>query len=137
MRLVGRPDLIQEPWFKSGAERAEHADELDSIVSSWVAQRDEAEVLRAFESADAAVAPIQDAADVLRDPQYQALGSIVCVPDEDLGSIRMPNVLFRMLDTPGRVRWAGRRLGQDNATIYAQLGLDATELDQLRLSGVI
>ena len=39
MRLVGRPEIINEPWFDSGAKRAEHADELDDAVASWIAQR--------------------------------------------------------------------------------------------------
>ena len=34
MRLVGRPDLIDEPWFATGHQRAEHADELDEAVNS-------------------------------------------------------------------------------------------------------
>ena len=32
MTLVGRPELIDEPWFATGAGRAEHADELDDAV---------------------------------------------------------------------------------------------------------
>ncbi|MBO0878264.1 MAG: CoA transferase, partial [Pseudonocardia sp.] len=35
MRLVGRPDLVDEPWFATGGGRAEHADELDAAVSGW------------------------------------------------------------------------------------------------------
>jgi formyl-CoA transferase len=32
MRLVGRPELIDEPWFATGTRRAEHADLLDKIT---------------------------------------------------------------------------------------------------------
>src|SRR5579872_1302993 len=32
MRLVGRPELVDEPWFATGRERAQHADELDDAV---------------------------------------------------------------------------------------------------------
>lgn len=138
MRLVGRPELIDEPWFKSGAERAKHADVLDAAVAAWIAQRDRDEVVRAFEEAEAAVAPIYDVADVMNDPQYQALQSIISVPDEELGQVKMQNVLFRMLGTPGRIRWAGRRLGQDNEAVYCgELGLTPQKLAELRAEGVI
>ncbi|HUZ02177.1 MAG TPA: CoA transferase [Thermomicrobiaceae bacterium] len=137
MRLVGRPDLIDQPWFRTGGERAEHADELDEVVGGWIARHDLDEVMRAFEEAEAAIAPIYDVADVMRDPQYAALDSIVGLPDEDLGQIRMQNVLFRMLGTPGRVRWAGRRLGQDNDAVYGELGLSAEQVAELRTKGVI
>ena len=47
MRLVGRPDLIEQPWFASGHQRAEHADELDDAVSSWIGARRTSEVIAA------------------------------------------------------------------------------------------
>ncbi len=137
LRLVGRPDYVAEPWFRSGAERARHADELDAAVGGWIAARDLPEVLRAFEAAEAAVAPIHDVADVMKDPQYRALGSLVSVPDEELGAVKMQNVLFRMLGTPGRIRWAGRRLGQDNEAVYGELGVSPARLAELRAEGVV
>ncbi|MBI4014125.1 MAG: CoA transferase [Candidatus Rokubacteria bacterium] len=137
MRLVGRPEFIDTPWFASGAERARHADELDAAVGAWIAGRDADEVVRAFEAAEAAVAPIYDVADVLKDPQYQALGSIVSVPDGELGAVKMQNVLFRMLGTPGRIRWAGRRLGEDNAAVYGALGVTPERLAALRAEAVV
>ena len=137
MRLVGHPEYIDEPWFKSGAERAKHADELDAAVGGWIAQHDFDEVVRRFEEAEAAVAPIYDVTDILRDPQYQALQSIIEVPDEELGQVKMQNVMFRMLGTPGRVRWPGRKLGQDNEAVYAELGVGPERLVELRAQGAI
>ena len=137
VRLVGRPEFVAEPWFATGTGRAEHADELDAAVGAWVAARDRDEVLRAFEAADAAVAPVYDVADLVADPQVRVLGSIVELPDEDLGRVKMQNVMFRMLATPGRIRWPGRRLGQDNDAVYGELGLGTAEIDGLRRQGVI
>ncbi len=137
MRLVGHPEVIDQSWFATGVRRAEHADELDMYVSEWIGQRTMDEVVRAFEEAEAAVAPIYDAADVVNDPQYRALESIITVPDEDLGSIKMQNVLFRMMGTPGRVRWSGRRIGQDTDAILHELGFTAERVADLRASGVV
>ncbi len=137
LRLVGRPEYIDEPWFKSGTERAKHADELDAAVGGWIEQRDLDDVVRTFEAAEAAVAPIYDVADVMNDPQYQALGSIVELPDPELGRVKMQNVLFRMLETPGRVKWPGRRLGEDNEAVYAELGVDPARLAALKEEDII
>jgi crotonobetainyl-CoA:carnitine CoA-transferase CaiB-like acyl-CoA transferase len=137
MRLVGHPEVIDQPWFRSGVERARHAEELDSMVGAWIAQRPFAEVVRAFEEAEAAVAPIYDIRDVMSDPQFQALGSILTVPDADLGPIKMQNVMFRLSETPGRVRWSGRRIGQDNDEVYRELGVGAERLQELREKGVV
>jgi crotonobetainyl-CoA:carnitine CoA-transferase CaiB-like acyl-CoA transferase len=137
MRLVGRPELIEQPWFASGAERAKHADELDAAVGGWIACNSFDEVVRAFDDAEAAVAPVYDVSDVLKDPQYQALQSIIDLPDEDLGHVKMQNVLFRMLGTPGAVRWPGRRVGQDNEGVYGEVGVSLERLADLRRKGAI
>ncbi|WP_067721336.1 CaiB/BaiF CoA transferase family protein [Nocardia yamanashiensis] len=137
VRLVGRPDLIDQPWFGSGAERATHADELDAAVGAWIAERDTGAVLSAFEKAEAAVAPVYTAADVLADPHFQALGTIAEVPDAELGLIRMQNILFRLSDTPGAIRWAGPPLGAHTAQVLAGYGVDAARLAELRTAGVV
>jgi crotonobetainyl-CoA:carnitine CoA-transferase CaiB-like acyl-CoA transferase len=137
LRLVGRPDLIDQPWFGSGAERAEHADELDAAVGSWIRERGTVEVVRAFDKAEAAIAPVYTAADVLADPQYQALGTIAELPDEELGLVRMQNVLFRLTETPGRIRWTGPPLGAHTAEVLGVYGVDADRLAELRAAGVV
>ncbi|MGV9408929.1 CaiB/BaiF CoA transferase family protein [Nocardia sp. NPDC003693] len=137
LRLVGRPDLTEQPWFASGAERARHAEELDAAVGAWIAQRDTATVLREFEAAEAAVAPVYTAADVLADPQFRALGTIAELHDDELGPIRMQNILFRLSETPGRIRWTGPPLGAHTAEVLGAYGVDAAELDRLRTAGVI
>ncbi|MGY1825244.1 MULTISPECIES: CaiB/BaiF CoA transferase family protein [unclassified Blastococcus] len=137
MHLVGRPEFIDEPWFASGAERAEHADELDDAVGSWIAARDRDEVVRAFEEAQAAVAPIYDVRDVLADPQFQALGSLVRVPDPELGSVLMQNVIFRLSETPGAIVSAGPSIGQHTEEVLAELGIDADEVAALRSKGAL
>lgn len=138
MHLVGHPEVIDEPWFASGATRVVHADLLDSYVGGWIAERDLAEVVTAFERADAAIAPIYDIADVFADPQYQALDSITTVEDPALGPVRMPNVLYRLSDTPGAVRWTGRPHGADTRGVLAELlGLDDDTLDGLAAERIV
>ncbi|MFK8912482.1 CaiB/BaiF CoA transferase family protein, partial [Streptomyces sp. YS-3] len=137
VRLVGRPELAEEPWFATGADRARHADELDAAVGGWIAERTRDEVIERFEEAQAAVGAVYDFADVLEDPQITARGSIVSVPDPELDSIRMPSVAFRLSDTPGAVRSAGPRLGQHTADILGELGVGPEELAELSERGVI
>ncbi|HXN21776.1 MAG TPA: CoA transferase [Candidatus Dormibacteraeota bacterium] len=138
MRLVGHPEVIQETWFASGAERAKHTDELDRMVGSWIGERSFDEVLAAFEKAEAAVAPIYDIRHIVEDPQFQALHSLIEVEDPELGHLKMQNVMFRLSETPGRVLWAGRRKGEDNAEVYGNLlGLDSACLRELAEKGVI
>ncbi|MBY8847073.1 CaiB/BaiF CoA-transferase family protein [Streptomyces sp. SP2-10] len=137
LRLVGRPELTEEPWFATGVERAAHADVLDEAVGSWIAARTRAEVLAAFEKAEAAAAPVQDVRDVLADPQYQALETVTTVTDPELGPLRMQNVLFRLSGTPGEIRWAGRPHGADTDAVLTELGLTPADIAALRAEGAL
>jgi crotonobetainyl-CoA:carnitine CoA-transferase CaiB-like acyl-CoA transferase len=138
LRLVGRPDIAEQPWFDSARERVKRGDQLDGIVAGWIRARDFDEVMAAFQNVGAAIAPILDVEQLVNDPQVEALDAITTIEDEDLGPLQMQNVMFRLAGTPGAIRFAGRRLGQDNEAVYGeQLGLDEERLAELRDAGVI
>jgi crotonobetainyl-CoA:carnitine CoA-transferase CaiB-like acyl-CoA transferase len=110
---------------------------LDGAVQKWISARELDEVLAAFEDAGAAIAPIYDIEQLVNDPHVVARETITTVDDEDLGPLKMQNLIFRLGDTPGAIRWTGRRLGQDNEAVYAELGVDAERLAVLREKGVV
>jgi crotonobetainyl-CoA:carnitine CoA-transferase CaiB-like acyl-CoA transferase len=95
-------------------------------------------VLAAFEEVGAAIAPVYDVQQLVDDPHVRATEMLTTVDDEDLGPLLMQNLAFRLLGTPGRIRFAGRRMGQDTEAVYAErLGLDAAQVAQLREQGVV
>jgi crotonobetainyl-CoA:carnitine CoA-transferase CaiB-like acyl-CoA transferase len=132
LRLVGRPDLADQPWFRTGAGRVAHVEEIDAAVAEWIAARPRDEVMAAFEAADAAIAPVYDARDILADPHFQARGTIASVE-----GVKMTGVVSRLSDTPGEIRWAGRMPGADTGDVLAELGLSAAEIDALRNEGAV
>jgi crotonobetainyl-CoA:carnitine CoA-transferase CaiB-like acyl-CoA transferase len=138
MRLVGRPDIVEQPWFASAGERSRNGDLLDEAVAKWIAARPLTEVTEEFERAGAALAPIYDVAQLMNDPHVMARETITTVDDEDLGPVKMQNLMFRMDRTPGSIRFPGRRLGQDNEQVYGQsLGLDPEHVAALEEKGVL
>ncbi|MFC8598128.1 CaiB/BaiF CoA transferase family protein [Isoptericola sp. NPDC057191] len=137
MRLVGRPELIEEPWFARGVDRAQHADELDAAVGGWIAARTRDEVVAAFEQAQAAVAPIYDAHDIVDDPQFRALGTIHEIDDPELGPLLMQGPLFRLSGNDGVIRHTGRAHGADTDTVLGELGFDAERIAALRAQGAV
>jgi crotonobetainyl-CoA:carnitine CoA-transferase CaiB-like acyl-CoA transferase len=138
MTLVGRPDMADQDWFASAGGRVHHAPELDEVVGAWIGARDLDEVLATFEEAGAAIAPVYDVQQLVDDPHVRATEMLTTVEDEDLGPLLMQNLAFRLLGTPGRIRFPGRRVGQDTEAVYAErLGLDAGQVAQLREQGVL
>jgi crotonobetainyl-CoA:carnitine CoA-transferase CaiB-like acyl-CoA transferase len=131
-RLVGRPDLAEQPWFATGDGRAAHVDEIDDAVAAWIAARQRDDVLAAFIAADAAIAPIYDARDILADPHFAARESLTRVD-----GILMTNVVSRLSETPAEIRATGGLHGADTDSVLTELGVDDHELARLRAEGVV
>jgi crotonobetainyl-CoA:carnitine CoA-transferase CaiB-like acyl-CoA transferase len=137
VRLIGRADLAEQPWFATSAGRVAHADEIDAAVAAWIEARGRDEVLASFEAAEAAIAPVYDARGILSDPQLAAIGAIATLDDDELGPIRMTGVTSRLSETPGEIVYAGGPHGRDTAAVLGELGVDTAELERLRASGVV
>ena len=138
VRLVGRPDMIEQDWFADHAGRLRHQDELDEAIGAWVGGRDAAEVVARFGEAGAAIAPILDIAGIFEDPQYIHNETVTAVEDPVLGPVRMQNLIGRLSATPGRVRTTGPSLGEHNAEILGGLiGCGEAELRRMAEEGVI
>lgn len=137
MQLVGHPEVIDEPWFATGAGRAEHVDLLDEMVGGWIAVRDRETVLTAFTEAGAAIAPVYDARDLTEDPHVRETQMLVEVPDDDLGPLLQHNVMWRMSESPGRIRFTGRDIGQDTDEVLRELGYSAEDITALKDEEVV
>ncbi|AMY17983.1 MULTISPECIES: CaiB/BaiF CoA transferase family protein [Nocardiaceae] len=137
LRLVGHPEVLDEPWFATGRQRAAHADLLDDYVGGWIGERTRDEVIAAFEDAGAAVAPVYKPSELLDDPQVTAIEMVTTVDDEDLGPVRMQNVMWRMGESPGSIRHTGRAHGADTDEILAESGYSAEEIVRLREVGAV
>ena len=137
LRLVGHPEVLDEPWFATGRQRAAHADLLDDYVGGWIGERTRDEVIAAFEDAGAAVAPVYKPSELLDDPQVTAIEMVTTVDDEDLGPVRMQNVMWRMGESPGSIRHTGRAHGADTDEILAESGFSAEEIARLREVGAV
>ncbi len=138
MRIIGRPDLIEQPWFADHTGRLEHTEELDELIQAWIGQRTTDEVLAAFEEHEGAIAPIYSIADIVEDDHFRARETITTVQHPQLGPLQMQNVIPRLTETPGRIDHPGATLGEHNADVLGdELGLSAQELAELVADGVI
>ena len=138
LRLVGRPDIVDEPWFSNHAGRLAHQDELDEAIGAWISRHTTEEVVRAFEEQHAAIAPVLSIADIVEDPQFIARETITTVDHPRLGPLQMQNVIPRLVETPGRIAFPGVELGAHNREVlHDQLGIDEETLRSLADAGII
>jgi len=112
--LLGAGD---DPRFATFGDRVRHRAELDARVGEWIGARPSAEVLAAFEAAEAAIAPVYTMEDLLGDPHVVERDAIV-----EVDGVQMPGPVARLARTPGRIRHAGRPLGADSDEVRRGLG---------------
>ncbi len=138
MRIVGRPDILEEPWFANHAGRLSHQDELDDAIGTWIARHTTEEVVAAFEDQHAAIAPVLSIAEIVQDPQFLARETITTVEHPQLGPLQMQNVIPRLVTTPGRIAFPGVELGaHTREVLHGELGYDDADLRALADAGII
>jgi crotonobetainyl-CoA:carnitine CoA-transferase CaiB-like acyl-CoA transferase len=125
---IGRPELLDDPRFATNDARVKNVVVLDEIVGEWMATFPREEVLRRMDEAEVAVGPIYDIPSVYADPHFQARGSFVTVDDPVLGPMRMVAVTPRLSVTPGRINHAGPSLGEHDAEVFAEFGIDPADV---------
>jgi len=133
-----RPDLADDQrWGRLSAREADRA-EVDATVAEWTASFDRADLMRICESSQVPCGPVYAIDEIFEDPHYAARGNILRMVDPRVGELAVPNLVPRLSDTPGAVKWLGPALGAHNDEIYrGLLGLDDAALARLRASGVI
>jgi len=121
---IDRQDLLEDPRFATAAARHDNRDALVAELSKEFAVRTREEVLQLSEQHRLTIGPVYDIADVLADEHYRARETVVEMDD---GTV-LTNVVPRLSRTPGALRLPAPALGEHNAEVYGELGLDADEL---------
>jgi formyl-CoA transferase len=114
-----RPELIDDPRYRTNAERVKHAAELDAIIGAFVAERTQAENVAFFEQAEVTIGPIYDVRQILEDPHFIEREILADYPDDEMDAFPMHHVVPRLLGTPGSIRSPRRSSGSTTASCSA------------------
>jgi crotonobetainyl-CoA:carnitine CoA-transferase CaiB-like acyl-CoA transferase len=136
-RAIGKPEMIDDPRFRTNTDRVRNIDACDGAVADFIAARSLADNMAIFEKAEVTANPVYEIDQLLDDPHVQERGVIVEAPDEEAGSVLMHNVIPRLSETPGRLRFAAPSLGQHTREILSAIGCDAARIAALSAEGVI
>jgi formyl-CoA transferase len=137
LRAVGRPELIDDPRYRTNAERVNNAADLDAIIGAFVAQRSQPDNVAFFEKAEVTIGPIYDVSQIVQDPHFVEREILADYPDEEMGAFPMHHVVPRLLGTPGAIRSPAPRLGQHNRDLLSELGIAASKYEELLHAGII
>ena len=135
--VVGRPEWATDPRFASNPARLRNLQVLDEGLSAWFAAQAYEAIATQLEAGGIPFSKVYSIEDIERDPHYQAREAIIRLPDPDCGSLPAPCIVPRV---PGRalpIPRTGPAVGEHNAQVYANFGVDAAELARLKQAGVI
>jgi crotonobetainyl-CoA:carnitine CoA-transferase CaiB-like acyl-CoA transferase len=138
MKSIGRPELVEDPRFRTNSDRVRHLDEIDGVVRDAVAELTMEEALAQFDRDGVTIGPIMDVAGLETDHYVAGRQALIEVPDAEMpgGWLPMHGEVPRLSATPGILRNPAPALGQDNDALLGPL-LGETELARLRSAGIV
>jgi len=136
-RSIGRADLVDNPRYRTNADRVKNAAELDVIIGAFVAERTQAENVKFFEEAEVTIGPIYDISQIIEDPHVLERELIADYPDADMTAFPMHHVVPRLSETPGTIRAPAPRLGEHNRSLLAEIGVVDEAYARLVQQGVV
>ena len=131
-------EALKDERFATLAGRTVHGEELDRLVLEATKERTMQELFRtASEKYHMLFGVVQEPADLARCPHLEAREFFQEVDHAVIGRIKVPFRLWSMPDAPAVYRRPAPLLGEHNAEVYRELGLDQDRLQTLAARGVI
>jgi crotonobetainyl-CoA:carnitine CoA-transferase CaiB-like acyl-CoA transferase len=133
----GRPDLAGDPRFNTPGGRAVNATERILLMAEIIKKRPTAEWLQRLDANDVPSAPVLRRNEVIANEQVLARELIVELDHPDIGLVRQPKPAARFDRTPARIQGPAPRIGEHSATILAELGFEAAEIERLATEKIV
>jgi crotonobetainyl-CoA:carnitine CoA-transferase CaiB-like acyl-CoA transferase len=135
---ITKPELAKNSRFSTAAERSEHDDELDQIITQWTSAHNLEEIEQVLEQQSVPASRIYDIADIYADDHYRAREMLVEMPDRRFGTVTVAGIVPKLSETPGRIRHTGGVIGENTRQVLTELcGLTASEIDGLERRGIV
>lgn len=135
--VLGRPELADDPRFKTPRGRAQHPDEIDAMVEAWTEKRTKHEATEILGAVGVPCGAVLDTAELLADASLAERQMMVPLDHPTRGRVMFPGNPVRLSASPTTVTPAPL-LGANNEEIYGkELGCTSEELAALKRDGVI
>jgi formyl-CoA transferase len=136
--VMGRSDLKDDPRFFTRTSRVEHTADVDALIECWTRALSKYEVADRMLAAKVPCAPVRELAEVMRDENMHARGSLQWVEHPDLGKVVLPNSPRVFEGSERRPIEPSLPLGASNRAVFGLwLGHSQEELAVLEEAGVI
>lgn len=138
-RLCGRLDMIDDPRYRTDADRVVNSVDVVAAIETWLASLPSRDVaLTLFDAERILCAPILSQMDMLSHPYFAERGTFGDVEYPGLGPVKMVQPPFKFSDANAYVRGPAPEMGEHSRELLADvLGLDDTRFQQLVEAGAV
>ncbi len=140
-RVMGRAELREDTRFATNAERAQHMEEVDTIVGEWSTQFARDELTALLTEAGVPCGPVLTLDEVADDPHLKQRQMIVELNHPVKGPVKVIGCPLKFFTADGALQLEvlpAPSVGQHTEDVYTSLlGYSAAELAQLRADGAI
>ena len=137
-RMIGRPELLEDPRYATPQDRAGRFPELKDMVQAWMGSHTREEIFAAGQGAGVPCAPVLTADEVVSNEHLIARDYFADIRHPDAGSLAYPGLPFGLSDAPSEQAMPAPRLGQHNHEVFGEiLGIGRAELKALGRQGVV
>jgi benzylsuccinate CoA-transferase BbsF subunit len=135
---LGSPSWAEDERFTTLTGRINNREELDRLVMAWTKEHTADEVMSWLQKNRVAAGMVQNASDLVNDPQLRARDFFIKLDHPELGKTLADATPIRLSYAPAGYNRAAPTPGQDNSYVYRQLlGISEEEVAELREEGVI
>jgi len=136
-RVLGQPELGDDPRFAERSGRLAQGKELDDLVEAWTGKRTKHEVMELLAGAGVPCGAVLDSDEIMSNEHLRGRGMVVEVEHPNRGKMTMLGSPIRLSASPTEVIRAPL-LGEHNGEVYGQLlGLGEADLADLKRDGVL
>lgn len=135
-KLIGRSELAEDPDWSTPEARLDKLDKMFALIEEWTSQHTKWEVMDKLNELNVPCGPIMSTKDLIEDETLAANDAVVEVAHAQRGTFKTVGCPLKLSDSPVQVE-SSPLLGEHTAQIYGELGIDESELDELKSAGVI
>ena len=134
---MDREDLITDERTATNRGRVENMEFVDTVITEFASHFQTSVLADKLRVGKVPSAPVRPLPEVMNDQALHDRGLLMRVNHPQFGEVSLPRSPIRL----GGAKQAEYRInpeyGADNARVYAELGIEGSELDALRAEGVI
>jgi CoA:oxalate CoA-transferase len=138
-RAMKRPDLAEDPRFKTNRDRVKNKEVLRDLIEQWLDSfPDRASALKVLDAERVPCAPVLKLEESMAEPHLRGRKTVRRIRNEALGEFDVPGMPVKFSGWPDRTEVKASRVGADNAAIMSELlGMSPEEIERLHREQIL